>query len=73
MVLSKHALPAKESADGDGGGSAPDTGSLRKLGEAFWRCSKPGWMGPWATWSGRLQPCPLQVTDAGWASKSPPT
>ena len=25
-----------------------------------WRCSRPGWMGPWAAWAGGGQPCPWQ-------------
>ena len=28
-----------------------------------WRCSRPGWMVLWATWSGGWQPCPQQE---GW-------
>ena len=28
-----------------------------------WQCSRPGWMGLWATWSGGRCPCPWQ---GGW-------
>jgi len=24
-----------------------------------WKCSRPGWMGLWATWSSGRCPCPL--------------
>ena len=27
-----------------------------------WRCSRPGWMGPWAVWAGGRQPCLQQGT-----------
>ena len=27
---------------------------------AFWKCSRPGWMGLWATWSSGRCPCPWQ-------------
>jgi len=28
-----------------------------------WKCSRPGWMGLWATWSSGRCPCPWQ---GGW-------
>jgi len=28
-----------------------------------WKCSRPGWMGFWATWSSGRCPCPWQ---GGW-------
>jgi len=28
-----------------------------------WKCSRPGWMGLWATWSSWICPCSLQ---GGW-------
>ena len=30
-----------------------------------WRHSGPGWMGPWAAWSGGGQPCPWQGLGLG--------
>lgn len=30
-----------------------------------WRCSRPGWMGPWAAWDGGGQPCPWQGLGLG--------
>ena len=32
-----------------------------------WQCSRPGWMGLWATWSGGRCPCPGQ---RGWTTRS---
>jgi len=37
------------------------------------RHSRPGWMGSWAAWSGRWQPCPQQGVGTRWASRSSPT
>jgi len=38
-----------------------------------WRHSRPGWMGPWAAWAGRWQPCPWQGVGTEWSLRSLPT
>ena len=42
-----------------------------------WRCSRPGWMGPWAAWSdiryGRWLPCLWWGVGASWSLRSLPT
>ena len=38
-----------------------------------WKCSRPGWVGSWATWSGGWQACPWQGAGTGWYLRSLPT
>jgi len=42
-----------------------------------WRCSRPGWMGPWAAWSGikwgGWWPCMWRGVGASWSLGSLPT
>ena len=46
------------------GGWGTGTGCPERLWLPLpWQCSRPGWMGLWATWSGGRCPCPWQ---GGW-------
>lgn len=49
------------------GQRVPTTKRQQQSLKAFhpWKCSMPSWMGPWATWFGELQSCPLQMS---WSS-----
>ena len=42
-----------------------------------WRCSRPGWMGPWAAWAGMKcggwWPCLWRGVGASWSLRSLPT
>jgi len=38
-----------------------------------WKCSRPGWMGLWATWSAERCPCSWQGFGTGWSLRSFPT
>ena len=47
------------------------TGCLEKLWVPHtWRCSRPGWMEPWAAWSCA---CPWQSVETTWPLRSLPT
>jgi len=63
-------------AQGPANGLGPSTVSVHRLEDEWierlpreavdappWQCSRPGWMGLWATWSGGRCPCPWQ---GGW-------
>ena len=38
-----------------------------------WKCSRPGWMGLWATWSSGRCPCPQQGVGTRWSLRFLPT
>lgn len=43
------------------------TGSSERLWmPCHWKCSRPGWMNLWATWSTRRCPCPQQGSWTKW-------